>query len=100
MLSITLLNEIPQDKKVIIDFYADWCGPCIKVGPDFLALSKEYIDIVFLKVDVDYADEIVKKYNISCMPTFIFINNGEIHNIQTGANLVLLKENTEKLNSI
>jgi len=100
MQSITLLNEIPQDKKIILDFHADWCGPCIKIGPDFVALSKQYTDIVFLKVDVDSADEIVQKYNISCMPTFIFINNGEIYKTQTGANLALLKENTKELNSV
>lgn len=84
---ISDVSEIPQDKKVVIDFFADWCGPCKRVAPVFVELSEKYQDIVFLKVDVDEAEKIASAFNISALPTFVFINNGNIYKRIEGANL-------------
>ncbi|TGZ38585.1 Thioredoxin, partial [Temnothorax longispinosus] len=58
---------------VIIDFFAVWCGPCKMIGPLIEELSKEMQDVVFLKVDVDECEDIAAEYEISSMPTFVFI---------------------------
>ena len=75
---ITNITEIPLDKKIVIDFFANWCGPCKTVAPEFTRLDSVYNDIVFLKVDVENNDsqELTKKFKIKSLPTFIFLNNG------------------------
>lgn len=74
------LEEVLQtDKLVVIDFWAEWCGPCKVVGPIIDEISKEYKDkVVIGKVDVDNNDEAATKYNIRNIPTILFIKNGEI----------------------
>lgn len=74
------LEEVLQtDKLVVIDFWAEWCGPCKVVGPIIDEVSKEYKDkVVIGKVDVDNNDEAATKYNIRNIPTILFIKNREI----------------------
>lgn len=84
---ISDVTEIPQDKKVVIDFYADWCGPCKRVAPVFVELSEKFPDIVFLKVNVDDSEEIATAFEITALPTFVFINKGNIYKKIEGANL-------------
>lgn len=65
------------DKLVVIDFYATWCGPCKMVAPKIVAMADELTEkCVFLKVDVDEADDVSEEYNIQAMPTFILFRNG------------------------
>jgi thioredoxin 1 len=84
---ITDLTEIPQDKKVVIDFFADWCGPCKRVAPVFVELSEKFPEIVFLKVNVDDSEDIATAFEITALPTFLFLNKGNIHKKIEGANL-------------
>jgi len=77
---------------VVVDFYATWCGPCKMIAPKLDEMSKELMDVVFLKVDVDDNEEVASEYSISCMPTFIFIKNGEKVSEFSGANAEKLKE--------
>ena len=97
---ITNLTEIPQDKKVVIDFYATWCGPCKDISPKFITLSTQYTDIVFLKVDVDNNESelITKKYKIQSLPTFVFLNNDII--IDTAVGSSKLYDKLDKLHKI
>jgi thioredoxin len=99
VLEITDIKQIPQDKKVLIDFHAVWCGPCKTIGPAFVAISQEekYKDIVFLKVDVDEAEKIAESFNISSLPTFLFLNNGNEWKQVIGANVNELKTNLDNL---
>ena len=98
VLEITDIKQIPQDKKVLIDFHATWCGPCKRIAPAFIALSEDvkYKDIVvFLKVDVDEAEKIAESFNVSELPTFLFLNNGNEYKQITGANIDELKKNLD-----
>jgi thioredoxin 1 len=82
------------DKVVVVDFFATWCGPCMRIAPKLEEMSKseQYKDkVVFLKVDVDGASEISEKYKIQAMPTFLLFKNGERVDEMMGANEVKLK---------
>ena len=75
----TLDEVLATDKLVVIDFWAEWCGPCKMVGPIIDQLSEEYKDrVVVGKIDVDNNDEATSKYGIRNIPTVLFIKNGEV----------------------
>ena len=63
------------DKLVVIDFFATWCGPCKMIAPRIEEWEAEMSNVKFLKVDVDEAEDVAAHYQISAMPTFIFIKN-------------------------
>lgn len=64
---------------VIVDFGANWCGPCTMIAPHFERLAKEYSEsALFLKVDVDDCEDIALTQGVSALPTFIFFKNKEI----------------------
>ena len=82
----TLDEVLNSGKPVVIDFWAEWCGPCRMVGPIVEELATEYEDRVIIgKVDVDNNDEIASKYGIRNIPTILFIKDGEIVDKQVGA---------------
>lgn len=77
---------IGSDKLVVIDFWAEWCGPCRMVGPIVDELATEYEGKAIIgKVDVDSNDEITSKYGIRNIPTILFLKNGELVDKQVGA---------------
>lgn len=80
------------EKLVVIDFYATWCGPCKLIAPKVEEMAGEMSNVVFLKVDVDENEEAAQEYNVSAMPTFIFIKNSEKVADMMGANFDKLKE--------
>lgn len=61
------------DKPAIIDFYAEWCGPCKVLAPTLEALEKDYEDVNFYKMNVDYCSDIVEMMGIQSVPTMLFI---------------------------
>lgn len=81
------LDEVLQtDKLVLIDFWAEWCGPCKMIGPIIDEIGKEYQDrVVVGKVDVDNNDETTTKYGIRNIPTVLFIQNGKVVDKMVGA---------------
>ena len=80
-----------RNKLVVVDFYADWCGPCIGIAPKIEEMDKAMDDVVFLKVNVDTAEEVAREYGISAMPTFILFKDGKKVDDLTGANPEKLK---------
>ncbi len=93
---INELSEIPSGK-VVIDFFATWCGPCKRIAPVYISLAEKFPSITFLKCDVDEAEEVSLKYIIESLPTFIFLVNGVEHGRVEGANLNALIEGIERM---
>lgn len=72
-------------KPVVIDFWAEWCGPCRMIGPIIAEMSEEYGDkAVIGKVDVDNNPEITSRFGIRNIPTILFFKNGELVDKQVG----------------
>ena len=70
---------ISSDKLSVIDFWAEWCGPCRMVGPIIEELAKEYDGKVIVgKLDVDANPEVSMKYQIRSIPTILILKDGEI----------------------
>ncbi|MDD4153871.1 MAG: thioredoxin [Methanomicrobia archaeon] len=78
-------DAVLKEKKVLVDFYADWCGPCKMIGPVLEDVSKELGDkVTIAKVNVDKQEAIAAQYNIFSIPTMILFENGEIARKQVG----------------
>ncbi len=77
-------NMLNEKKTMVIDFYADWCGPCKMMGPVIEELAGEYEDKLIAKVDVDNTPELAQKYGISGIPTVLFFKEGELAKTHVG----------------
>lgn len=72
-------------KPVLLDFYADWCGPCRMVAPIIEEIGNERDDIVVGKINVDEQGELAQEFGVMSIPTLVVLKNGEITNQVTGA---------------
>ncbi len=70
-------NEIIKNKKVVVDFFATWCGPCKMFGPIFEKVAED-VDIPFVKVDTDKHEDIARTYGIMSIPTILLLDNGKV----------------------
>ena len=90
--------EDAGNKLVVVDFFATWCGPCKMISPKLVELASQYPNTaIFLKVDVDECEDVAMEYNISSMPTFIFIKNKQKLEEFAGANAEKLAATIAKL---
>lgn len=94
-----LASYIEQGKPLMIDFWAEWCGPCKKIGPIVEELSEQYAnDIIIGKCDVDENDELCVRFGVRNIPTLLFIKDGEIVDKHVGAGTkAQLEEKIKKL---
>ncbi len=70
--------------KVLVDFYADWCGPCRMMGPVVEELSNENPNVKVCKINVDESEDIARQYGIMSIPTFILFEDGEVSGKMVG----------------
>lgn len=90
---------LQSDKPVIVDLWAEWCGPCKMIGPIIDEIGKEYEGkAVCAKIDVDNNPEVPSKYRVRNIPTLLFFKDGELKDKQVGA--VPKNAITEKLEAL
>lgn len=90
---------IESGKPVVIDFWATWCGPCLKLGPVVEELANKYGDRVTVgKVNIDDNDEVAAENRVRNIPTVLFFKDGEVKERSVG--FVKLADLEEKLQSI
>lgn len=89
-LNITALNfeteVLHSDKPVLLDFYANWCGPCKMLSPVLHEIAEEYADTLKVgKVNVDEQPELAGAFGVMSIPTLVVMKNGRIANQAMGA---------------
>lgn len=99
---------LASTRYVIVDFYADWCGPCKAIAPHFLKMASTYSIpgfLAFAKVNVDNVGSVAQKHGITAMPTFMFFKDGKQVGVNgnatiQGANLPALNLAVEKMGKL
>ena len=74
-----LKNEV-----VLLDFYADWCGPCKMLSPILEELSEEFPSLKILKINVDEQPEAAQEFNVMSIPSLIFVKDEEVIDVSVG----------------
>lgn len=77
-------NIKSSDKAVLLDFYADWCGPCKMIAPFIDEIAQENDDIIVAKVNVDTATDLAIDFKVSVIPTLVVLKDGKILSTSTG----------------
>ena len=67
--------EEMKDEFIVLDFYADWCGPCKMVGPFFQEVSEKIKGVKFAKVNVDEEGDLAKEFGVQSIPTLVILKN-------------------------
>ncbi len=90
-MSLQILNEsnfkkyVEENKgTVLIDFYADWCGPCKMLAPVLEKINNENDDIQVVKVNVDESGNLAREYGVVNIPTMVILKDAEISHVQVG----------------
>ena len=78
-------DVIAEDIPVLVDFYADWCGPCRMVSPIVDEIAEEREDILVCKVNVDNEPELAGEFGVFSIPTLVVMKDGEIVTQSAGA---------------
>ena len=74
-----------NEKKVLIDFYADWCGPCRMLAPIIEELAAEYPQYVIAKINGDNEPELASRFGVFSIPTLVVLQNGQVVDQAVGA---------------
>lgn len=77
-------KDLIKEGNVLVDFYAEWCGPCRMLGPILEEVSNENKDITIIKVNVDNFEDLAREYGIMSIPTVILFKNGKESNKKIG----------------
>ncbi len=85
---------LAENKSVLVDFYADWCGPCKMIAPVLEEVAKETPDVTVVKVNVDELGELAQRYGVMSIPTLIAFKDGQKVNQAVG---FIPKPNLQKL---
>ena len=74
-----------SDRPGVVDFWASWCGPCLRLAPLFDELAHEMPDVDFVKVDVDAEPDLAQRFGVTSIPTLKLFHRGQIVGSQVGA---------------
>ena len=74
-----------ENELLLVDFWAEWCGPCKSMHPIFSRMAKKYKSVRFARVNVDNAQDIARRYGVQSIPTFIMFKSGQIIDKMMGA---------------
>ncbi len=97
--NVSLEEKIKSGEPVVVDFWAEWCGPCRMLGPIIEELSNDFAGKVEVgKLNVDENQESASKYGVRSIPTVLFFNNGELTDKFTGVAAKAVFE--EKINTL
>lgn len=78
------LEVFNSEKPVLVDFWANWCGPCRMLAPVLEEVAKEVTDVEIAKVNIDEQNALAAQYNVMSIPTLILFNKGQIKNVAVG----------------
>lgn len=90
-MSVQIVNQTnfeeikASEKTVLLDFYADWCGPCRMVGPLVEEIAQERAELLVGKINVDEEPELAAAFGVMSIPTLVVMKNGEVVMKSTGA---------------
>lgn len=76
--------ELINGEKVLVDFFATWCGPCRMLAPVLDEIAEERSGVTIVKVDVDKCEKIAREFGIMSVPTLLLFKNGEVVAKNTG----------------
>lgn len=91
-----ILIQSIKNKLIVIDFTAEWCNACKNLSPALSQLTNEFRNVIFRSIDVDEFSEIADAYNVTSLPTIVFIKNGVICNRVYGLKLNEIYESIQK----
>ncbi len=89
-MNVTEINDenleetIRSNRKVVLDCYAPWCGPCKMLSPVFEELSNEEKQIKFCKINTDENPDVSERFDVMSIPTVLFFENGKLKNRESG----------------
>lgn len=73
-----IIMQSSPNERILVDFYASWCGPCKKIAPRLEELAHRYSNVTFIKVNVEKYPDIAHTYQINSLPTFVLFNKGSL----------------------
>ncbi|AHI53601.1 thioredoxin [Spiroplasma sabaudiense Ar-1343] len=82
--SVDNFNDVIKTDKVLVDFYADWCGPCKMIAPILEEISNEQSHTKIAKLNVDDIPEVAQSFQVMSIPTLILFENGKVKERLTG----------------
>jgi thioredoxin 1 len=98
-----ILNDLNFTTKtangnIVVDFYADWCGPCKMISPLLEEINQERNDVTIVKVDTGESAVISRKFNIRSLPTMVFLKNGiEIDRFSAAVTKTIINQYIDKI---
>lgn len=75
---------LESEKTVLVDFYAEWCGPCKRLSPIVEEVAKEETEVKFVKMNIDNCEDIAIEYQVMSIPTLVVMKNGKEANRSVG----------------
>ena len=79
-------HDVLEADAALVDFWAEWCGPCKMIAPIFASVAEDYVGkLKFVKLDVDESPAVSAKYGVRGIPTLLLFKEGKVHATKVGA---------------